>query len=254
MHWHGGAAYPRGGQNPCGPPPQERAGGQTQKNGKTKGVLPPPWIWKIQGAVARAVFEKHGLFQSGIKRNGVKRVAKDGTRRGGARPGAGRKPKALADKIKDGQKASVMMVPAELESVDMPPIRDFLTEEQRDGTKLCSQEIYEETYRWLQERKCAALVSRQLVEQYAMSVGRWIHCEQTISKLGYIAKHPTTSAAIASPYVKMAQDYMKQVNTVWNEIYQVVKENCSGEWSGTPQDDAMQLLLRARAPKNGGGN
>ena len=80
-------------------------------------------------------------------------MAKDGTRRGGARPGAGRKPKALADKIKDGQKASVMMVPAELESVEMPPIRDFLTEEQRDGTKLCSEEIYNETYRWLKERR-----------------------------------------------------------------------------------------------------
>ena len=38
-------------------------------------------------------------------------MAKDGTRRGGARPGAGRKPKALADKIKDGQKAQVMMQP-----------------------------------------------------------------------------------------------------------------------------------------------
>lgn len=173
-------------------------------------------------------------------------MAKDGTRRGGARPGAGRKPKALADKIKDGQKASVMMVPAELESVEMPPIRDFLTEEQRDGTKLCSEEIYNETYRWLKERKCEHIVSRQLVEQYAMSVGRWIHCEQTISKLGYIAKHPTTNAAIASPYVKMAQDYMKQVNTIWNEIYQIVKENCSEEFKGSPQDSTMELMLRAR--------
>ena len=30
-------------------------------------------------------------------------MAKDGTSRGGARVGAGRKPKALADKVKDGQ-------------------------------------------------------------------------------------------------------------------------------------------------------
>ena len=138
------------------------------------------------------------------------------------------------------------MVPAELESVDMPPVRDFLTEVQRDGTKLCAQEIYEETYTWLKKMKCDAIVSRQLVEQYAMSVGRWIHCEQTISKLGYIAKHPTTSNPIASPYVKMAQDYMKQVSTVWNEIYQIVKENCSGEYGVTPQDSTMELLLRAR--------
>lgn len=173
-------------------------------------------------------------------------MARDGSRRGGARPGAGRKPKALADKIRDGQKATVMMVPAELESVEMPPVRDFLLDEQRDGTKLCAREIYQETYKWLKDRKCDAIVNRQLVEQYAMSVGRWIHCEQTISKLGYIAKHPTTGAAIASPYVKMAQDYMRQVNVIWNEIFQTVRENCAGDFTSTPQDDVMALLLQTR--------
>ena len=192
------------------------------------------------------MFEKARLFSIEIKQERGDLMAKDGTRRGGARPGAGRKPKALADKIKDGQKANVMMVPADIEAVDMPPIRDFLTEQQRDGTTLVSQQIYEETYRWLQERKCDRFVNRQLVEQYAMTVGRWIHCEQTISKLGYIAKHPTTGAAISSPYVKMAMDYSKQVTTIWNEIYQIVKENCSEEFSGSPQDSTMELLLRAR--------
>lgn len=196
--------------------------------------------------VCKAVFEKVRPFFKQSNRNGVNSMAKDGTRRGGARPGAGRKPKALADKIKDGQKAQVMMQPTELEAVEMPPIRDFLTEQQRDGTTLVSQQIYEETYRWLQERKCDRFVNRQLVEQYAMTVGRWIHCEQTISKLGYIAKHPTTGAAISSPYVKMAMDYSKQVTTIWNEIYQIVKENCSEEFSGSPQDSTMELLLRAR--------
>ena len=173
-------------------------------------------------------------------------MAKDGTRRGGARPGAGRPKKALSDKLHDGQKANVMMFPAELEGADAPPIKDFLVEEQKDGSLLCSKEIYEETYRWLKERKCQSIVNPQLVEQYAMSVGRWIHCEQTISRTGYLAKHPTTGQAIASPYVAMAQSYMKQVNTIWNEIYQIVKENCSGEFSGTPQDDVMAMLLRTR--------
>ncbi len=196
--------------------------------------------------VCKAVFEKAQSFFKQSNRNGVNSMAKDATRRGGARSGAGRKPKALADKIKDGQKAQVMMQPTELEAVEMPPIRDFLTEQQRDGTTLVAQQIYEETYRWLQERKCDRFVNRQLVEQYAMTVGRWIHCEQTISKLGYIAKHPTTGAAISSPYVKMAMDYSKQVTTIWNEIYQIVKENCSEEFSGSPQDSTMELLLRAR--------
>ncbi|MCM1439310.1 MAG: P27 family phage terminase small subunit [Roseburia sp.] len=167
-------------------------------------------------------------------------MAKDGTQRGGARVGAGRKPKPLTDKIKEGKSANVMMKPADLESSDIPPVKEFLTEVQRDGTSLCAAEVYEETYAWLVQRNCEKIVSRQLVEQYAMSVSRWIHCEQIISKYGYIAKHPTTGAAIASPYVSMSQSYMKQVNTIWNEIYQIVKENCSVEFQGTPQDDVME--------------
>ncbi len=173
-------------------------------------------------------------------------MAKDGTNRGGKRPGAGRKPKALADKIKDGERAEAMMQPSDLEGVDMPPIREYLTEEQRDGSQLCAKEIYEDTYRWLKSMKCEKLVSRTLLEQYAMTCGRWIHCEQTISRLGYIAKHPTTDAPIASPYVKMAMDYSKQATTIGNEIYSIVRENCATEVVGGPQDDVMELLLRAR--------
>lgn len=177
-------------------------------------------------------------------------MAKYGTVRGGARVGAGRKPKPLTDKIKEGKSANVMMNPTNLESADIPPIKDFMREVQRDGTSLCAAEVYEETYSWLALRNCEKIVSRQLVEQYAMSVSRWIHCEQIISKYGYIAKHPTTGAAIASPYVSMSQSYMKQVNTIWNEIYQIVKENCSVEFQGTPQDDVMERLLRTRKGQN----
>ena len=103
-------------------------------------------------------------------------MAKDGTNRGGARPGAGRPRKALAEKIAEGKTAEVMMQPAEIESAETPPVRDFMTELQRDGTKLLADEVYTETYEWLKERSCEKIVSRQLVEQYAMSISRWIHC------------------------------------------------------------------------------
>ena len=79
-----------------------------------------------------------------------------------------------------------------------------------------------------------------------MSVARWLQCEQAISEYGFLAKHPTTGAACASPYVQMSQQYMRQINSVWYQIFQVVKENCSEEFMGTPQDDMMELLLRKR--------
>ena len=143
-------------------------------------------------------------------------MAKDGTNRGGARPGAGRPRKALTEKIAEGKSAEVMMQPTDIESAETPPVREFMQELQRDGTKLLADEVYTETYQWLKERSCEKIVSRQLVEQYAMSISRWIHCEQIVTKYGYISKHPTTGAAIASPYVAMSQNYMKQANQIWN--------------------------------------
>ena len=173
-------------------------------------------------------------------------MAKDGTNRGGARVGSGRKPKALADKISKGSSAMVMEPPA-FEGADVPPIKEYLKARQKNGKDLCAAEVYEETWKWLKERGCDRLVNSQLVEQYAMSVSRWIQCEECISEYGFLAKHPTTGNAIASPYVSMSQTYMKQVNQSWYQIYQIVKENCSVEFSGnTPQDDVMERLLRTR--------
>ena len=117
-------------------------------------------------------------------------MARDGTNRGGARPGAGRPRKALTEKIAEGKSAEVMMQPADIESAETPPVRDFMKELQRDGTKLLADDVYIETYQWLKERSCEKIVSRQLVEQYAMSISRWIHCEQIVTKYGYISKHP----------------------------------------------------------------
>ena len=186
------------------------------------------------------------LFEFLLFQKGGDIMAKDGTNRGGARPGAGRPRKALTEKIAEGKTAEVMMQPADTPSAETPPVREFMQELQRDGTKLLADEVYTETYQWLKERSCEKIVSRQLVEQYAMSISRWIHCEQIVTKYGYISKHPTTGAAIASPYVAMSQNYMKQANQIWNQIFQIVRENCSVEFQGNPNEDMMEKLLRSR--------
>ena len=179
-------------------------------------------------------------------------MAKDGTNRGGARVGAGRKSKALTDKIADGRLDGVMILPApaSLEGVEVPPVKEYMKASQKNGIDLCAEDVYNELWKWLTERNCEKLVNGQLLEQYAMSVSRWIQCEQCISEYGFLAKHPTTGSAIASPYVMMSQSYMKQINQIWYQIYQVVKENCSVEYGGsTPHDDMMERLLNSRRNK-----
>ena len=174
--------------------------------------------------------------------------AKDGTNRGGYHYG-GRPRKSLTEKISNGQKATVVEFPEpeELLGEDMPPIKDFLTAQQKGGEDFCAEEVFRETYQWLKNRGCEKLVNIQLIEQYAMSVGRWIATENAISQFGYLARHPTTNAAIASPYVSMSQNYIKQANQLWFQIWQVVKENCSSDYQGTAAPtDMMEMLLRSR--------
>jgi len=181
-------------------------------------------------------------------------LSKDGTTRGGSRIGSGRKAKALADKITLGnpgkRKLEVIEFPdtPSLDGSEIPPIKEYMKSQQKDGKPLCADEIYTETWLWLKNRGCDKIVNIQLVEQYAMSVARWVQCEEAISEYGFLAKHPTTGAAISSPFVAMSQQYMKQVNQAWYQIFQIVKENCATEWQGTtPQDDVMEKLLRLRA-------
>lgn len=176
-------------------------------------------------------------------------MAKDGTNRGGARVGSGRKPKALSEKVAEGKAGGAKYIPTEddLVGADMPPIKEYLKAQQKNGKELCAEEIYKEIYLWLKARGCERLVSGQLIEQYAMSISRWMQCEEAISEFGFLAKHPTTGNAIASPYVSMSQQYMKQSNQIWYQIYQIVKENCSVDFGGdSPHDDMMERLLASR--------
>lgn len=103
--------------------------------------------------------------------------------------------------------------------VDVPPVKEFLKSPQKSGRELVAEAVYNETFMWLKARGCDKLVTVQMVEQYAMSVSRWIQCEEIVSSTGFLAKLPTTGAAIASPYVSMIQSYMKQTHYCWMQIY-----------------------------------
>lgn len=173
----------------------------------------------------------------------------------GPKPGAGGRPKKpIADKIVAGNpgKRALTVIDfkdsvADLEGQPMPKPSEFLSAKQKDGSTLCAAEIFNNTWEWLSKRGCATIVSPQLIERFAMSSARWIQCETITSELGFLAKHPTTGAAIQSPYVAIADKYMTQANRLWSEIYQIVRDNCTGEYTGgSPQDDVMERLLRAR--------
>ena len=182
-------------------------------------------------------------------------MAKDGTNRGGARIGAGRKSKPLSEKIVEGKTKntgkksnnSAKNSKKTSEASSHRTVRKYLTAKQKDGTTLCAKRILAEVWDWLKEYGCDQTINPQLVEQYAMSVARWVQCEECISREGLLSQHPTTGADIASPYVTMSQAYMKQVNQAWYQILQFVKENSDMKLKDeNPQDNLMEKLLSGR--------
>ncbi len=189
-------------------------------------------------------------------------MAKDGTNRGGRRIRAGDKPAPLVDKIAAGKKAQVMELPApdlqgdelggaaELFGEDMPSPSEYLSARQRDGKPLGADLIFTETWEWLRARGCEKLVNPRLLEAYAQAFARYIQCEDAISTYGLLGKHPTTGGAITSPFVQMSQSFQKQANLLWYELFDIVKQNCTTAFVGNPQDDMMERLLSARAPKD----
>ena len=180
-------------------------------------------------------------------------MAKDGTNRGGTRVGAGRKRKALSDKIETGNPGgrpltvvSLADKASELDGVDMPPIKDYMNSRQKDGSKLVAADIYTEVWTWLKKYNCEKLVRPQILEQFAMASARLIHCEEAISEFGYLVKKANGSAA-TSPYVTMSNEYSKQANQLYFQIYQVVKENSSVDVESlTSTNDTMEMLLRLK--------
>lgn len=177
-------------------------------------------------------------------------AAKDGSNRGGARPGAGAKRKDLITKIEENSpNATRLSFPesAELQGVKMPPPSKFLSAEQRDGSKTQAVKIYRSVWKWLDERGCAVYVNPQLIERYAMAAARWIQTEAVIDEYGFLSRHPTTNAPIASPFVAMSQTYLTLADRLWSEIFQLVKENSTVKFDGAnPQTDLMEELLRRR--------
>lgn len=91
-----------------------------------------------------------------------------------------------------GRKLEVLDIP-EVEGVDMPKPHEFLSAEQRDGSTLQAEEIYKETWEWLKKVGCAAKVSPQLLERYAMCSARWIQCEEMTNRMGFLSTPPPRS-------------------------------------------------------------
>jgi hypothetical protein len=166
-------------------------------------------------------------------------------KRGPAAGTGGRPRKSIDEKLLDGKKAKALKKEKLSASAsEFPEPSEYLSSAQRMEIPLRAKEIYERVYEWLTQFGCEKLVTKDTVEFYSLCTARWIQCEEVVSKIGFIGKHPTTQLPIASPYVSISRDYLKQAISVWDRISAVVRENATGDYVATaPNVDVMELLL-----------
>ena len=185
--------------------------------------------------------------------------------RGGKRIGAGRKPKALAEKLLDGnpgkreikinkfsglnenikyktvqepQGNGVPKRPREIgdfsiRSLEIPEYLEMASKEGGDNLPKAG-DIYTFISEFVLSSGCGHLVNDFLLEDFTFLRRAYLECEYMNKKNGRIALKKR------SPYVDMAIDYHKEMMTVFNQIWGVVSKN--SETSYESKNDFFEIL------------
>lgn len=158
--------------------------------------------------------------------------------RGGYRPNAGRKKKPVEQKILEGNLGK-----REIQIVEFGENACVLPQTPPDYLSDKAKEIYTKVYNWLLSIDCIKGILPYNLEEYAFCKARWMECEEMNTKHGLLVKD-NNGKPMPSPFVGMAQQYLRQTNEVWNKIYMVIREAKLSKWDGTnPNDDIIEVLL-----------
>jgi len=157
---------------------------------------------------------------------------------GGRRPGAGRPKKSATQKMLEGNPGK-----RPIEVVDFAGGGVELPSEPPSYLSAKAKEIYKTVYAWLESVGCTKGILPYNLEEYAFCKARWLECEDMNTKHGLLVKDPN-GKPMPSPFVAMAQQYLKQTNEVWGKIYLVVRETKLSKWDeSNPNDDIMEKIL-----------
>jgi hypothetical protein len=180
-------------------------------------------------------------------------MSKDGTERGGVRPGTGRKKKPLAEKILEGERSdrplTVLSFADAKELSDIPLSHEFLSSQQLDQmTKKLNEtmapQIYQETYKWLNDRKLAQLIKKEMVEAYALHIARWIECEKYVFEYGMFTNDKRSGELKINAFEQNASVHERRASTLWYQIYLIIQQNSSVRYNDNPHDDIMKKFFR----------
>ena len=174
---------------------------------------------------------------------------------GGKRAGAGRPRKALSARIEEGvdavshRKPKVLDFPPENQNnqniqksknqnskLALPSFLDMTSKEGDDSLPSAS-DIYRQTLDWIVSAGCEKFVPPQLIEDFAFTRRGYLECEYMNKRLGRVLQ-----GGKPSPYIRAALDYMKQATAFYREIWAIVAQNSTKDFTGNGSNAFLEML------------
>jgi len=174
---------------------------------------------------------------------------------GGKRPGAGRPRKALSARIEEGidaishRKPQVLDFPPDNQNQksneksknqnsnpELPFFLDMASKE-GDETLPSTSDIYTLMLKWVKSTGCEKYVPPLLMEDFAFTRRSYLECEFMNKKLGRML-----SGGKQSPYVRAALEYAKQATAFYREIWAIVAQNSTKDFTGNGSNAFLEML------------
>jgi hypothetical protein len=175
--------------------------------------------------------------------------------RGGARPGAGRKPKALAEKVANGnpggrplKRVEFAGQSAESKQAYMAP--DFLKLMDKGVPGIPSPvEIFNETVDYLRPSGCLHLMPVLLLGDYVMAKYHLLIAQYTLSRTGIITQDDASKEVYITPFTEAMLKLQKNALSTWQPIWDIVSRN-SQTLLDNPEEELMAYIMGARKRRN----
>ena len=169
---------------------------------------------------------------------------------GGARKNAGRKPKALADKLAAGNPGHRPLKKIEFTGkggtrrIPEPPEYLKLLEKKNKGIPKPT-EIFIQTVKYLEPSECLNLIPSELIADYAMAKYYLICAQDDLSTTAIVAKNNKGDFSITS-FTEAMLKMQKNVLMTWEPIWDIVSRN-SERLITNPEQELMALVIGGRA-------
>ena len=98
-------------------------------------------------------------------------------------------------------------------------------------------DIYRFMLEWITEAGCARFVPPMLIEDFAFMRRGYLEAEYMNKKLGRVIQ-----GGKPSPYVKAALEYAKQTTAFFREIWAIVAQNSTKDFTGNGSNAFLEML------------